>query len=1260
MEREGSAMYNAFRAVPREHTIRPFWFWNGEMSSAEVQRQIEAMTAQHIYGAYGHCRSGMRPRYLSEEWWGLVRAGVAKARELNFAFCMVDEYNWPSGEARDYRHPGIPSGVLAVEPHYRMRSLVPDVRTVMGPSKITVDLPPEGEGWVVTGRRDRSGELDASSLVDITTPARETGGSLHMPAGDSMLYVFRLQDSVGFDGGLVDLMNPDAVRAFIDIVYEGYWERVGRDFGTVFRSTFIDHEGDYGWRLAWTPRLFDTFRDRKGYDLVPMLPLLLEDGGRSTPRIRCDWFDVIADLYADSFFGQIADWGREHRITVTGHVWEESLRAQAAFQGDHFRIQRAFGHPGVDSLFEWGRSPRHLKEGASVAHFRELPFAVENQGVQGADSFLSLERIKRTTNMLAAWGTTLFIPHALNGNPDRIDFPEDWFERQPWWRYFHHYADYAARLSYMNSGGRHVAEVLLYYPIETAWAHSEPIFSAERWNYTFSGLDPDRGPIFRWGNVVDELDVAYSEIIETLPARGWDLDIADAHYLDEARLEEGRLRIAAESFGVLVFPPMTTIRLSAMRRGRAFVEAGGVVVAVGRLALDSMDDGRNDPALLEGWEWLFGAGNAGTEALAPGVDTLAPRRREPGRSFRVRDVEELLAVLERHAQRDARVVDGNSDGLYLIHRIKNEQHVYWCVNDTAVERTERVRFPVLGNPQRWEAVDGSWTWMHHSTVEGGTELPLWLPAWGACYVVFHDDGTEQPYEVLETTLTDFYLTPHSDGAVTIAGRLESQGTATAAIRAGDGRTLRGEQSRPPLRPLVLRGAWAVTPETTEVPVPHARWSVARGGEGEALGWHEPTFNDAVWPLGWLSPERFAMRDWWVVGPFDYDHHRGFTRVFPPEAGIVLSASYEGRGGRTVSWRHYCSPERVVDLDRVFGTEAQRGTGERWVSGYAMTWVYSPIERAAHLRVVADCNAKAWLDGKPILGERDDHQGYLELRDAYGVDEPVRLKAGWTQLLLKVSQGMRFGGLYGFAARICDEYGRPIQGVTSSATGAAGVDPTARGSSGTERWYRLPVPAGATAVSFPGLATKSATVFLEGARLEAAPEDAPLPLPQGGVHERLLALRLDGHHELHDMPVFELGPWQGLLGSLTYTALSYYVGALIYEHVFDLPIAYLDARLELDLGLVGTTAEVWVNGRLVGTRVWDPFRLDIRDACRPGRNALRIVVANTAANERARGEHAEALWGVTVRGPRLLDHLDQNGLMGPVRIQPYHVVTLTCR
>ena len=51
-------------------------------------------------------------------------------------------------------------------------------------------------------------------------------------------------------------------------------------------------------------------------------------------------------------------------------------------------------------------------------------------------------------------------------------------------------------------------------------------------------------------------------------------------------------------------------------------------------------------------------------------------------------------------------------------------------------------------------------------------------------------------------------------------------------------------------------------------------------------------------------------------------------------------------------------------------------------------------------------------------------------------------------------------------------------------------------------------------------------------------------------------------------------------------------------------------LVLDLGEVGSTAEVKVNGVSVGTRVYPPYRFAIGDAVVDGENTLEITVTNT--------------------------------------------------
>jgi hypothetical protein len=282
-------------------------------------------------------------------------------------------------------------------------------------------------------------------------------------------------------------------------------------------------------------------------------------------------------------------------------------------------------------------------------------------------------------------------------------------------------------------------------------------------------------------------------------------------------------------------------------------------------------------------------------------------------------------------------------------------------------------------------------------------------------------------------------------------------------------------------------------------------------------------------------------------------------------------------------------------------------------------------RECELRVVGDSNAKAWLNGEPVLTERDDHQGYLELRDAFGFRRRVRLRAGRNTLLIKVGQAMRYGGIFGFVARLCNADGLPVLPRTPECDGAL------------ERWYRLAVPAGTKGLRLPAGA-EPAQLWLEGERVNVVESTC----------EAVLSVRMPSGAELAGFLIFELGQAERLLGPLTGTGLSFYCGTFEYETELELSTAAGD-RLLLDLGIVGSAAEVWVNGQKAGERVWRPYLFDITRLACDGRNALRVLVANTRANERARGPRQLALWDLPVRGPALLDRIDENGLHGPVRV-----------
>lgn len=75
---------------------------------------------------------------------------------------------------------------------------------------------------------------------------------------------------------------------------------------------------------------------------------------------------------------------------------------------------------------------------------------------------------------------------------------------------------------------------------------------------------------------------------------------------------------------------------------------------------------------------------------------------------------------------------------------------------------------------------------------------------------------------------------------------------------------------------------------------------------------------------------------------------------------------------------------------------------------------------------------------------------------------------------------------------------------------------------------------------------------------------------------------------------------------------------------------------LDLGLVGQTAEVRLNGKYVGTRIFAPYRFDISKAAREGENMIEITVTNTCVYEQ-RDKFSRFML------------IKPSGLLGPVKL-----------
>ena len=100
------------------------------------------------------------------------------------------------------------------------------------------------------------------------------------------------------------------------------------------------------------------------------------------------------------------------------------------------------------------------------------------------------------------------------------------------------------------------------------------------------------------------------------------------------------------------------------------------------------------------------------------------------------------------------------------------------------------------------------------------------------------------------------------------------------------------------------------------------------------------------------------------------------------------------------------------------------------------------------------------------------------------------------------------------------------------------------------------------------------------------------------------------------------------------AWPHFSGQVRYETVIKLTEA---GRWGIDLGEVGVTANLTVNGEDLGMRICPPYRWDISGQAREGENKIVVEVANTLIYRLGKDRCSEFL------------QVGPSGLLGPVRL-----------
>lgn len=159
----------------------------------------------------------------------------------------------------------------------------------------------------------------------------------------------------------------------------------------------------------------------------------------------------------------------------------------------------------------------------------------------------------------------------------------------------------------------------------------------------------------------------------------------------------------------------------------------------------------------------------------------------------------------------------------------------------------------------------------------------------------------------------------------------------------------------------------------------------------------------------LVPERVFISEWYVIGPFDnpiggYDSE-GLMISYPPEQEIDVKKSYIGKNGINVKWdRLQAEASGLINFEKFYEQKD-------WAVAYALTYVWSPDERATKIFAGSDDGVRIWLNDELI------HHHLIKRGPIPDNDRVAAvLKKGWNKLLVKVEQGE---GWWGFYLRIPD-------------------------------------------------------------------------------------------------------------------------------------------------------------------------------------------------------------------------------------------------
>lgn len=695
-------------AFPEPFTARAVRFTQASPSTLPATAKIQASVDGKSFRTIADVTFGWRTNIASTTialedtsarfFRVVLPAARAVFREIEFLDeARVNYWELKAGFGRRWGHG-------ADEPYFAMLQ--------SGAGREANSIPPS---WA---RQPERFAVDADSIQDISARMAASGElDWRAPAGQWIILRIGYTPTGELNGPASDEgtgLEPDALNPKgIDAAFERFMAKLLGDAGPLTGNTLRYCHID-SWETGeqnWTADFPKKFRKRRGYDMLPWLPVMA--GGRvvgsleNSERFLWDIRRTIADMLAEYYYGRM----REvcHR---SGIRFESEAAGAQQFLFDPITFQSQADLPMGEFWVNEGRVRPDCKAAASAANIFGKQFV-------GAEAFTSGWTTARWTqhpytlkplgDEALCMGVNRFVFHRyamqpwIGVRPGMTMGP--WgihFERtNTWWEPGSAWMRYLGRCQSLLQQGRFVGDVLYFT------GEGVPNYLGDR---------PELNP--------------------PLPA-GYDFDACNAEVLLHlVSVKDGRLVLDnGMQYRVLLLPDDRTMTPKLLERIRELVETGAVVVGPRPEHAPGLTDyPQCDQQVRVAADALWGPGTS--PAAATEQTGAIERAVGRGRVFWGLPFEEIFARLDLAPDFDYR--SRASDPLRYIHRRNDEADWYFVSNPASVPVEATCAFRVSGRqPELWDPETGSVTQPAvHREADGRTILPIRFEPAESVFVVF--------------------------------------------------------------------------------------------------------------------------------------------------------------------------------------------------------------------------------------------------------------------------------------------------------------------------------------------------------------------------------------------------------------------------------------------------------------------------------------------------------------------------------------------